>query len=86
MWFYLRYTNDGYDIVVLGKNGEPKPGMEVNVDLTHEYLARSNINKTLETNKNGVVHLGQLNDISQINATLKSSMGLAELKENWTIS
>jgi hypothetical protein len=29
MWLYLKYTNQGYEVNVLGKNGEPKEGMQL---------------------------------------------------------
>ena len=84
MWMYLRYTSKGYEIAVLGKNGETKSGMEVSVELTHRFWNKT-IYETLETDKGGRVYLKDLTNINKIKATLKSQLGLAELKDEWTI-
>jgi hypothetical protein len=35
----LRNTSKGYEIDVLGKNGEPKPNMVINLTLNHRYVS-----------------------------------------------
>jgi len=74
MWMYLRYVNGGYEINVLGKNGEPKPGMELSINLEHEYIKNLyNKNFVLETDKNGKVQLGNLENVNRISAKLVAS-------------
>jgi len=65
IWLYLRNTLSGYEIDVLGKNGEPKPNMAINLVLNHRYVTKQ-IEETLQTDENGKIHLGRLVDITHI--------------------
>ncbi|MCU0865850.1 MAG: hypothetical protein MUC36_18865 [Planctomycetes bacterium] len=52
-------TADGYVVEVRGKNGEPRPGAAVTVQLEHELLAEA-IESNLQTDAGGRIALGSL--------------------------
>lgn len=57
---YLKFSKDlGYEIYVLGKNGEPKEGITVNVGFMSKKISYE-LRATLETDKEGKVSLGHL--------------------------
>lgn len=35
---FLKYSQEGYEVFLLGKNGEPKNNAVLNIELTHKYL------------------------------------------------
>jgi hypothetical protein len=47
---------------VLGKNGEPKTGTEIEITLTYVYSSNTE-NFPLKTNAQGVVSLGNLKNV-----------------------
>lgn len=76
---YLKETDDGYNLYVLGKNGEPKVTtlIELNdqkyilVRVTASYLLASggmpnDIQKTLQSDQNGVIKLGKMPNVSKV--------------------
>lgn len=65
--FFLSSTTDGFILNLLGKNGEPKPSISVNIDVFSK-LFNSSIQFTLITDKNGQIKLGKLNNIKSLNA------------------
>ena len=61
--------------IVLGKNGEPKPKIEIDLKLQHKLIKKV-ISITLKTNEEGVVALGKLQDISCLKATVKENLDI----------
>ena len=66
----IKKNDEGnYLIHYLGKNGEPKPNHSIGLKITHEL--QSNINNDnqilLETNSEGIIDLGKLKDVENIN-------------------
>ena len=57
-----------YVIDVLGKTGESKTDREINVSIKHRDFINA-VNVKLQTDENGRVHLGPLNNIAHITAT-----------------
>ena len=67
---FLAYTSNGYEISVLGKNGEPKTQITANLTLNHKKTT-SPINCQLQTDKSGKIQLGSLDDITTISASIR---------------
>lgn len=66
---YLRKTAEEYQIHVLGKNGEERSDFEV--DITASSLYSSQIIKSnLQSDKNGIIHLGKLTNVKTITANI----------------
>ena len=60
---------DGKHVIdVLGKNGEIKPDRQINLSIKHRDF-RDPVNLSLQSDDDGRVHLGELNDIAQVTAT-----------------
>ena len=73
--------DDGaYQVHVLGKNGEPKADRPVQITLKHRYFTRE-IHETLQTDAEGIVHLGELPGIAQITAA-----GPEQTSRSWETS
>ena len=69
---FLKFTSDnGYELYLLGKNGEPKPGVDVNINFTIKYV-NSEKTVTLTTNADGKVILGHLPNIISINSSVRN--------------
>jgi hypothetical protein len=64
----LRQHTDGYALEVRGKNGEPISGMAVHLNLKHSLFVRE-IQVDVKSDKNGIVRLGELNEISSVRAS-----------------
>ena len=64
---FLSPTKDGYQLRLLGKSGEPWPGVPVNLELKHREF-RDPVQVTTQTATNGVVLLGALPDIEWLRA------------------
>ena len=72
---HLRCTSkDGYCLFLLGKTGEPVPGVKLNVTLEHG-LATQPYETTLKTDANGRVVLGHLSGFTRITAAGYSASG-----------
>lgn len=65
----MRNVDGEYQYIVKGKNGEPKRGVLVDFEFTHEYYYTSK-NKTLKTDKEGTVHLGTLKNVRMVNHSI----------------
>ncbi|PRQ04207.1 hypothetical protein ENSA5_09910 [Enhygromyxa salina] len=66
---HLAATASGYVLHALGKSGEPRPDMQVNLSFGHlDFNARMQI--ALQTDARGRVELGRLDDIDNIQASL----------------
>eukprot|EP01132_Coremiostelium_polycephalum_P010952 gene10952-13416_t len=67
---FLRYTGEqsGYKLYYLGKGGEPMVNSSVSLELKH-WMIRDINYKSLTTDKNGIINLGNLDDIDQINVS-----------------
>ena len=61
----MEKSKQGYSIYSLGKNGEPKANQKLNIDLYPEWQ-KTQLKKSLVTNKEGKVLLGQLDGIIDI--------------------
>jgi hypothetical protein len=60
--YHLRMVKDNkYELLVLGKNGEPKPLMPQNLIFQHAYYG--NILEQLTTDEHGKIYLGHLEQI-----------------------
>ncbi|CDW90653.1 UNKNOWN [Stylonychia lemnae] len=76
---YLRKENGEYFIYVLGKNGEPKPKVSVNLMMMSLVLMkRGERNFTLITDANGVIKLGHLKKIMLIEMSI-SAYGITKM-------
>jgi len=65
----------GYSLRLLGRNGEPRPGVGVNLALRHRCL-REEIHASLVTDAEGTVALGGLEGIVSISAGSSETPGL----------
>jgi len=63
----------GYNLLVLGKNGEPYSNVVVDLELTHRYF-QDKIKYTLETDKEGKIQLGRLPDVTTLEAVARSDL------------
>jgi len=82
---YLKPSQDGYYIYVLGKNGEPKSKIRVNVNLQPKFYHDS-IYETLETDEDGKITLGKLENIASITVDSTASGNLNACHRYWTIN
>lgn len=64
---FLKQSDKGYFIEVLGRNGEVQKNAVVNLSLNHKFLKKA-IRHTLKTNENGSIFLGKLKDIYEIHS------------------
>ncbi|WP_181234576.1 hypothetical protein, partial [Enhygromyxa salina] len=66
---HLAATADGHVLYALGKSGEPRPDLQVNVSVAHvDFRARMQV--ALQTDARGRVELGKLAQIRDLQATL----------------
>jgi len=73
---HMARVSGAYQIYVLGKNGEPRPDAPVNLELKHRFFKRS-VHRTLQTDGNGRIELGKLEDITYARA--KAPSGVSRL-------
>ncbi len=66
---HLAHTAAGYILYVLGKSGEPRPNMQVNLSLTHRDFRAGRL-APLRSDDDGRVELGELPEIDVIEASL----------------
>lgn len=52
--------------MIRGKNGEPKPRVLVDFSFTHAYYYTSVSSATMKTDKDGIIHLGHLKNITTV--------------------
>jgi len=82
---YLRYSKEGYQVLVLGKNGEPKPGITLQLSFQNKYLSQALI-QSLKTDAEGRVSLGKLEEISSFTAEVQALGDIKSLKRSWNIN
>jgi len=70
---FLKKSEGKYNLLVLGKNGEVKSDCVVNLELKNKYLSESQEQIKLQTDKEGKIFLGKLNNISRISASLMNT-------------
>ena len=81
---YLKSTDKGYEVYLLGKNGEPKANIQVNISLTQRH-SRKNITHTLMTDAEGRVKLGHLPDITSLTASISKIGDIAGTSRTWPL-
>jgi hypothetical protein len=67
---HLRKVDGKYLFYVLGKNGEPIPNVDVLFNMTHCIYAFSGKQIQLTSNDNGMIDLGSLDGIKQIESKI----------------
>ena len=72
----MRKENGSYNVYVLGKNGEPRADVNLNVNILHKNVGPSGqMDVVLTTDKEGKVKLGHLKKIMAVNVA-SSFLGL----------
>lgn len=66
---HLRPSTNGYRLALLGKSGEPRPGRAVALRLHTREVARP-VEVTLATDERGELGLGELPDVTALEATV----------------
>ncbi|OMJ71756.1 hypothetical protein SteCoe_29951 [Stentor coeruleus] len=74
---FLNFSNDSYLLELKGCNGEPVTKQRVSVSISHAHWNRE-FKQALQTNDQGKIFLGPLNNISKITATVESDQGRVE--------
>lgn len=64
---HLSLIDNEYVLEVLGKNGEPRPSTVLHVAFHHHFVDDA-INVTLQTDKDGRINLGRLDEVDEITA------------------
>ena len=82
---FLKYSDIGYELYLLGKNGEPKKNIEFKISLTSIYTTKE-IQTTLISDDNGKVTLGKLHDITKITSSIREKGDIKATKNSWEIS
>jgi len=81
---FLRKGNDNnYVISVFGKNGEPKPGLLLHIDLSHRII-KTVPKKVLQTNSEGEVNLGPLFNVTNIISSFRYMN--RTITQSWTLN
>jgi hypothetical protein len=62
---FLSHDGIDYKLELLGKNGEPKPSINITLSLSSIYYHGS-MTKTLMTNERGYINLGQLRGLTNL--------------------
>jgi hypothetical protein len=76
---FLSRSNQGYQLTLRGKTGEPKPALPVRITLKHRYF-KDTVAQTLQTDVQGRIFLGKLTGIEWVQA------GQAESEpRKWTL-
>ncbi len=84
--FFLRESTDGFQLLVLGRNGEPIPRLPIEIAFSLNQFtdARS---FTLATNASGIVELGPLNDVMQFSVSAAdiqaTSFAVSRFHRDW---
>lgn len=83
---YLRETTSGYQLLVLGRNGEPLPRLPVNLSLKLQHFTNHR-HYTLATNSTGEIALGELSNVAQIDVSAdgiqSTSFALWRFHRDW---
>ena len=78
---FLQIENGNYIISFIGRNGEPRKQIHSVIQFSHIFF-RNSIEKQLESDHNGKINLGKLNQITRINVRFNSQHKTWNLKEN----
>ncbi|KAF2069014.1 hypothetical protein CYY_009667 [Polysphondylium violaceum] len=70
--FFRATANDGYKMYNLGKGGEPIPNAYITLQFKHRLFTNSVYTNCI-TDKNGMVHLGNLENIDSVEANCSNS-------------
>ena len=81
---YLKNTDKGYEVYLLGKNGEPKANIQVNLTFNHCH-SRATKQATLATDAEGRVKLGPLLDITSITASISQIGDINGTSRTWAL-
>ncbi|HZE96631.1 MAG TPA: hypothetical protein VE981_06380 [Planctomycetota bacterium] len=70
---HLARTEQGYVLYVLGKTGEARPDLPVSLSISHRHFAFQTSHE-LQTDAQGRVELGTLDDVTQIQASIAAGV------------
>lgn len=75
--------DDNYELLVLGKNGEPQPFKPLNINFQHSYIG--NVSTSLTTDSEGKVYLDKLENVLTVEILTYRKWRLASLKaDQWS--
>ena len=74
---FLRMTPNEFLIEIIGKNGEPVSRQKVEITVRHLYW-KDPVTQTLSSDAQGVVHLGNLEQVSELTAQVVKETGAPE--------
>ncbi|KAL4490234.1 hypothetical protein ABPG72_004273 [Tetrahymena utriculariae] len=80
----LRYTTSGYEIYLVGQNGEPKPNIDLDLSFQLRGYCKS-IPVTLKTNSEGFVKLYELENVLKITSNVKQQGDIYADSKTWFI-
>ncbi|EAR85110.2 hypothetical protein TTHERM_00530680 (macronuclear) [Tetrahymena thermophila SB210] len=80
----LRYTTSGYEIYLVGQNGEPKPNINLDLSFILRGYSKS-IPVTLKTNSDGYVKLFELENVLKITSSVKQQGDIFAEDKAWFI-
>eukprot|EP00347_Sterkiella_histriomuscorum_P021579 403333486 len=81
---FLRNIEDNYEFLIKGKNGEAKRGVIVDFQFKNKYYSET-ISSQLKTDKNGIIQLGKLRNITCITATPRQSRIITSNQKVWNL-
>lgn len=70
---------NGYELLALGKNGEPLPNVPLDFDF-HSSQFHHEITKKASTNGNGIVRLGAMKGVQQVGVRMETNDGV---RKSW---
>lgn len=82
---FIKKTDDLYYLFVLGKNGEPKSDVVVNIALNTKQINKIQDPIKLQTDLEGKITLGQLKDVVGITASLVNEE-YSNIAQKWNIA
>ena len=82
---YLKYTPDGHQVYLLGKNGEPKANVPISF-LFRNKFSPNQIHQKLQTDKEGKVSLGKLEEITRVEATISQHGDIVSFQRQWNVN
>ena len=81
---FLFRDQESYKVQLLGKNGEPKPNMNLSITVSSIYHNGS-ITKSLMTNERGYVTLGALNGVNSISVQSIATPDVETISGSWRL-
>lgn len=84
----LKYSsNGGYEVYLLGKNGEPKRGIKLQIQLFCKQFTRQlKLEYELETDEDGKIQLGELKDVLQVYSKVVQKGDIQTQPRVWNIN